>query len=155
MAIYYSINGTYNLSAAATAIMVDGTPLAPSLAGGSLTIYSGRQPYNADTAISGNTVLATVPFPATMFGIYAHREIIVLDPLPQVPWVASETAVWARAKNSAGATMFDCNVGVESDQRDLYIDQNPVRIGDVCGVNHNTPPQIAGRRKTNLGDRIS
>lgn len=147
-----NVNSTYNLSAAAAAIMVDGTQLAPRLVGGTLTVYDGKQPLTADTATSGNNVLATITLPQVMLGIYTRTDILVLDPLPQVPWTGAGTATWVRVKNSAGATMFDCNIGLESDKAELYIDQNPVRIGDVCRIGNNNPTQIGARRKTNLGE---
>jgi hypothetical protein len=67
------------------------------LASGYLRIYSGTQPATADTALSGNTLLAELRFGATAFGA-------------AVAGVATANAITADASadNTGTATFFRC-----------------------------------------------
>ena len=57
---------TMKIAAASGASMLD--TLKALANSGSLVLYSGTQPTNPDTALSGNTVLATFAFNSTAFG---------------------------------------------------------------------------------------
>lgn len=76
------------------------------LSGGTVEIYSGSQPADANTAASG-TLLATVTLgtaPAASAGV-----VTMPDPA-SVNAVATGTAGWFRAKSSTAATVLDGSV---------------------------------------------
>ena len=78
---------------------------------GTITIYTGTQPANADTALSGQTVLGTLTFskpsaPAASAGVLTFSAIT-----QDVQADNSGTATWARIATSTGAAVFDCDVG--------------------------------------------
>lgn len=76
-----------------------------------IKIYSGTQPANADTALSGNTLLATLtcsdPAAASPAGGVLTLSAITQDTAAD----ATGTASWARVADSDGNTQFDCDVG--------------------------------------------
>lgn len=78
---------------------------------GTIKIYTGTQPANADAALSGNTLLGTLTFtdpsaPAASAGVLTFSAIT-----QDVAADATGTATWARIADSTGATVFDCDVG--------------------------------------------
>lgn len=77
---------------------------------GTIKIYDGSQPANANTAVSGQTLLATLTFSKPSFGA-AAAGVITAAAIAQVNAVASGSATWARIADSTGATVFDCDVG--------------------------------------------
>jgi hypothetical protein len=64
--------GTFTSAAQSTALPLARNAALDSMVaqanGGSLRIYSGTAPANADAALSGNTLLAVLPLGATAFG---------------------------------------------------------------------------------------
>lgn len=78
-------------------------------AAGTIKIYDGSQPASANTAISSQTLLATLTFPNPAFGS-ASLGVITANAIPLVYAVASSTATWARIQDAAGNTVFDCDV---------------------------------------------
>ena len=83
------------------------------LNGGTLNFYSGIQPANANTALSGNTLLATLIFANPAFGAAAGG-VITANAIAPGTAVASGTATFARALNSSGQAIADFAVGVGS-----------------------------------------
>ncbi len=85
------------------------------LASGYLRIYSGTQPATADTALSGNTLLAELRFnataaPAASGGVLTFNAITSDSSAD-----ASGTATFFRALKSDGTTvLFDGSVGTSS-----------------------------------------
>lgn len=76
-----------------------------------LKVYSGTQPVNADTALSGNTLLATLTFsdpsaPAAAAGVITFSAIS-----EDVSADAAATATFARIQDSNGNVVFDGDVG--------------------------------------------
>ena len=81
------------------------------LSPGTIKIYSGTQPANADTSLSGNTLLATLTF-SDPSGQPASAGMLTFDPITQDASAdASGTATFARIADSSGDTVFDCDVG--------------------------------------------
>jgi hypothetical protein len=87
---------------------------------GTIKIYDGTKPVGANTAISGNTLLATLTFSSTAFGassaagsdgskiVTATANTITDDSSAD----ATSTATWFRALQSDGTTaVFDGTVG--------------------------------------------
>jgi hypothetical protein len=78
---------------------------------GTIKIYTGTQPANADAGLSGNTLLGTLTFtdpsaPGAASGVLTFSAIT-----QDTAADATGTATWARIADSTGATVFDCDVG--------------------------------------------
>jgi hypothetical protein len=78
---------------------------------GTIKVYTGTQPANADASLSGNTLLGTLTFtdpsaPAASSGVLTFSAIT-----QDTSADATGTATWARIADSTGATVFDCDVG--------------------------------------------
>lgn len=86
-------------------------------AAGTIKIYSGTQPADANTGLSGNTLLATFTLDVPAFGT-ASGGAVALGGTPRtVTGAAAGTATWARcATGGTGGigTVFDCDVGTSS-----------------------------------------
>ena len=99
---------------------------------GTIKIYSGTQPATADTALSGNTLLATLTFadpsaPAASAGVLTFNAIVEDSSAD-----ATGTATFARVADSNAATIFDCDVGTSGATINLntvsIVTGGPVRI---------------------------
>ena len=78
---------------------------------GTLKIYSGTQPATGDTALAGNTLLATLTFsdpaaPAAASGVLTFAAITEDSSSD-----AAGTATWARIQDSDGNNVLDGDVG--------------------------------------------
>lgn len=81
---------------------------------GTLKIYGTAQAATADTATSGQTLLATLTFTATAFGSASNADPTVATAASitsDSSADATATAVWARWANGAATTILDCSVG--------------------------------------------
>lgn len=83
---------------------------------GTLIIYSGTQPTNPDTALSGNTALATFTFASTACGSATHvsstEQVSGSFSASTVTASATGTATFARMYESNGTTVVgDFSVG--------------------------------------------
>jgi glutamate synthase domain-containing protein 3 len=85
--------------------------LAPLLNAGFIELYTGAQPANANTALSGNTLLATMTFGNPAFGA-AAAGVITANTIASGTAVATGTATFARLYKSDGTTVvMDVTVG--------------------------------------------
>jgi hypothetical protein len=81
---------------------------------GTILIYGTAQPATADTATSGQTLLATCTFGATAFGA-ASGGIATANAITKDSSADNTgTAVWFRVLTSGAATVMDGTVGVGS-----------------------------------------
>lgn len=79
---------------------------------GYLRIYSGAQPATADTALSGNTLLAELRFGATAFGAAVAGVATANAITPDSSADATGTAAFFRVLKSDGTTVvYDGSVG--------------------------------------------
>ena len=79
---------------------------------GTIKIYDGAQPADADTALSGQVLLAQLTFndpsaPAASAGVLTFSSITEDSAAD-----ATGTATWARMEDSNSNTVFDCDVGM-------------------------------------------
>ena len=77
---------------------------------GNLIIYSGTQPTNPDTALSGNTVLATLPLSST-FAPAASGGVLTANAITAANASATGTATFASLLTSGGTRIVDMSVG--------------------------------------------
>jgi hypothetical protein len=99
--------------------------------GAKLRIYSGTQPVNADTGLSGNTLLAELALSATPFGsavdatdkATATANAVTADSSAD----AAGTATWFRVVTSGGTTIWDGSVGTSG--ADLNLNSVSITLG--------------------------
>lgn len=95
-----------------TAAETEANALAPLMNSGTIELYTGTQPANANTALSGNTLLATLTFGSPAFGSAASGGIITANAITSGTAVATGTATFARIYKSDGTTVvMDATVG--------------------------------------------
>lgn len=110
------------IAAASGAAMLDALKALSN--SGTLIIYSGTQPTNPDTAISGNTALATFTFNATAYGSDSlsggFEQTTAAFAASTVTAAATGTAAWARMLKSDGTTVVaDLTVGTSASDVNL------------------------------------
>ena len=99
--------------------------------GAKLRIYSGTQPVNADTGLSGNTLLAELALSATPFGAAvdntdkatATANAVTADSSAD----AAGTATWFRVVTSGGTTIWDGSVGTSG--ADMNLNSVAITLG--------------------------
>lgn len=114
-----------NLSDAAA--NAEANAFGPLLNNGFIELYTGTQPANANTALSGNTLLATLTFGSTAFGS-ASAGVLTANAITSGTAVATGTATFARLYKSDGTTVVgDVTVGTSG-----------------AGINLNTTSIVSG-----------
>ena len=97
-----------------------------------IKIYSGTQPANADTALSGNTLLATLTATDPSAPNASSGTLTFSTITEDSSADATGTATFARVADSTGATVFDCDVGTSGATINLnttsIVAGGPVRI---------------------------
>jgi hypothetical protein len=91
--------------------------ITPSFNNGTLEIYDGTQPANADTAVTTQNLLGTYTFDATAFGAAAgsagNPAVATAGTITGGNAIYTASAMWARAKDSVGPTAIqDFSVGL-------------------------------------------
>ena len=107
---------------------------------GTLKVYSGTQPTDANTAISGQTLLGTFTFAATAFGASScsgtapnRVATATAAAISDVTAVAGGTATWFRAFKSNGTSVvFDGTVGTSG--CDLNMTDTSISINETMRV---------------------
>lgn len=103
-------------------------------AGGTIKVYTGTQPTDADTAVGAQTLLVTFTLDATAAFGAASNGVASLDVSPAITAVAGATgtAAWFRCADSDGNTVFDGSVGTSS--ADLVMNTVSITSGNTCEV---------------------
>lgn len=78
---------------------------------GTIKIYTGTIPTDADTALGAQVLLATLTFSATAFGAAANGVATASAITSDTSADATGTAAWARIASGAGTTQMDVTVG--------------------------------------------
>jgi hypothetical protein len=100
---------------------------------GYLKMYTGSQPANANTALSGQTLLGTLPFSATAFGNAVAGVATANAITPDSSADASGTATWFRVLKSDGTSVvFDGTVGTAS--CNINMNSNVISAGASIAV---------------------
>jgi hypothetical protein len=82
---------------------------------GTIKIYTGTIPTDADTALGAQTLLATLTFSATAFGSASNGVATANSITSDTSADATGTAAWARIANGAGTTQMDVTVGTSGE----------------------------------------
>ena len=99
--------------------------------GGLIKIYSGTRPATADTALSGNTLLATLTF-STTSGTATNGVITFSAITADSSADATGTASFARITDSSGTTVMDLNVGTSGS--DINLSSVSISSGDSVSI---------------------
>lgn len=107
--------------------------MARQLDNGYLRIYSGTQPTNADTALSGNTLLAELRFNATSAPAASGGVLTFNAFTADSSADATGTAAFFRALQSNGTSVaFDGTVGTGT--HDLVVNSTAIQAGAAVSV---------------------
>ena len=101
------------------------------LNGGTMNIYSGTQPATPDTALGGNTLLATLTFSATAFG-NSSAGTATANAITSGTGLAVGTATFARCLSTGSAATLDCSVGLAG--ADINLNDVAITVGCTVSV---------------------
>ena len=108
--------------------------LSALLGNGYLRLYSTGQPINADTALSGQTMLAELRFSVTA-ALAASAGVITFNAITSATAAASNTATWFRCLKSDGTTVvFDGTVDVAGNTPNLALNSVVISAGATVSV---------------------
>ena len=82
---------------------------------GTIKIYTGTIPTDADTALGAQMLLATLTFNATAFGAASNGVATANAITSDTSADATGTAAWARIASGAGTTQMDVTVGTSGE----------------------------------------
>lgn len=86
-----------------------------SLDSGTIKIYTGTIPTDADTAVGAQTLLATLTFNAAAFPAASNGVLTAAAITSDASADATGTATWARIATSGGTTKMDVTVGTSGE----------------------------------------
>lgn len=98
---------------------------------GLLIIYNGTQPATPDTALSGNTVLATLAL-SSAFAPGSSSGVLTASTITSATASATGTATWATLSTSGGTRIVDMSVGTSG--ADLNLATTAINSGDTIAV---------------------
>jgi hypothetical protein len=133
--------GTFSITEAVAAGMLSGTPFATSLGTSpNLVIYSGTPPTNARTALSGNTVLATLPCAATPISGVADNGstgvVATYAAIGSATASATGTATFFRHLTSGGTVIDQGAVGTSG--ADCNLNTTAITAGSTVSITSDT-----------------
>jgi hypothetical protein len=82
---------------------------------GTIKIYAGTIPTDADTALGAQTLLATLTFSDPAFGAASNGVATASAITSDTSADATNTATWARIASSTPVTIMDVTVGTSGD----------------------------------------
>jgi hypothetical protein len=82
---------------------------------GTIKIYTGTIPTDADTALGAQTLLATLTFNAASFPAASNGVLTAAAITDDSSADATGTAAWARIATSGATTVMDVTVGTSGD----------------------------------------
>ncbi len=93
--------------------------VAPTLNGGTLDIYSGTAPANADGALSGNTLLASLTLGSPAFGSASSGVITANAITGDSSADATGTPTFFRLRTSGGTVVYQGTAGASGQELNL------------------------------------
>ena len=107
---------------------------------GTIKVYNGSQPTDANTAVSGQTLLATFTCASTAFGSSSasgttptRSSVATAASISDVTAAATGTAAWFRALKSDGTTVI-CDGSVGTSGCDLNMTDTSLTSGETCSI---------------------
>lgn len=101
-----------------------------------IKLYSGTQPANANTGLSGNTLLATFTLDDPSFGSSSGGVITMASVPRSTTGVAAGTATWFRLETSTPGTVLDGDVGTAS--ATLILNTTTISVGVAVSITAGT-----------------
>ena len=123
-----------NVNLSDAAANAEANALAPLMNGGTINLYSGAQPVNANTALSGNTLLVTFTFGSPAFGS-AAAGVLTANAIAFGTAVATGTATFARILESGGAVVMDTPAGIAGGGAGINLNTTTIVDGTVIPCN--------------------
>lgn len=99
---------------------------------GTLKFYDGSQPANANTAITSQTLLATLTLNSTAFASSSGGSASLNGVPLSASIVATSTCTWGTFVNNAGTRVMDFSVGTSS--ADCNFNSVAFQNGATCSV---------------------
>ena len=100
---------------------------------GTINIYDGTQPADANTAVSTQTLLATLTFSDPAFGATSTAGVATASAITEDSSAnATGTASWARILDSNSAVIFDCDVGTTGTT--IILNSVSITIGGTVSI---------------------
>lgn len=103
-----------------------------SLDSGTIKIYTGTIPTDADTALGAQTLLATLTFNAAAFAAASNGVITAGAITSDTSADATGTAAWARIATSGAVTKMDVTVGTSGD--DINFNSVAFQVGATISI---------------------
>ena len=100
--------------------------------GGSVRIYDGTQPTNADTAVGAQVLLAELPLGTPAFGAASAGVATANAITDDSSANATGTASWFRVVTSGAAALWDGSVGTSG--ADLNLDSVSIVAGGTVSI---------------------
>jgi len=110
---------------------------------GTIKIYTGPQPPDADGGVGGAVLLATLTF-AKPSAPAAANGVLTFNAITQGDAVATGTAAWARIADSAGNTVFDCDVSASGGGGAIQLNTTAIVSGGPVAITSFTVTVPAG-----------
>jgi len=100
---------------------------------GTINIYDGTQPADANTAVSTQTLLATLTFSDPAFGATSTAGVATASAITDDASAdATGTASWARILDSNSNVIFDCDVGTSATT--IILNSVSITIGGTVSI---------------------
>jgi hypothetical protein len=100
---------------------------------GTIKYYTGTQPVNANTALSSNTLLATLTFSDPAFGATGTDGVATASAITDDSGAdATGTVTWARIEDSDGNTICDVDVGTSG--ATVIVPTTSITSGEVVAL---------------------
>lgn len=97
-------------------------------ASGQLLIYAGVMPATPDTALSGDSLLCTLPCSATFAGA-ASNGVLTANPIAQENASATGTATFARLETAGGTVVMDVDISASGGGGSLQLNTTAIVSG--------------------------
>jgi hypothetical protein len=104
---------------------------------GDIRLYGDSKPATADTAVGGQTLLATLAFSATAFGNATTADPSVATAAAisdDTSADATDTVTWARFRNGSTTTILDCTAGISTGTFDIEFNTDAFVSGATVSI---------------------
>ena len=129
---------TNRAAKAAADAVADLSEVGTTFSSGRIVFYDGTEPADADTALSGNTVLSTVVLLNPAFGNASDAspgaDVAALTPISDTNIATGGTVSFARWKDRDGDDIGQYTVGVTGSGKDIIVNSVTFVAGETLEV---------------------